>query len=939
MRHYLTTVFIICLTISGFGQNAPFQWAKKISGTDLELANDVEIDSNGNIILAGTFQGTTDFDPGTGTVNLTAYGYVDGFICKLDSSGKFVWAGKLTGNGEEEVKRIAIDKNQNIYTVGIFYDTADFDPGTGITKLISAGLYDVFICKFNSSGKLLWAKRIGSTGDDLGRDIAVANDGSVYITGAFKNRVDFNPGADSSFITSNGDFDAFLLKLDSSGNFVYAKTIGNNKPDDSWAITLDSKGYIIFGGYFWGTVDFDPNSGTAYMTATGTGTNIFMVKLDKSGNLVWNVRVGGDDSNILFGIKVDSANNVISTGLFRKQTDFDPSTNTYNLTSVTHSTYGPSWDVFVLKLSSSGKFIWANQIGNDEHEMVNDIDLSKSGEVYITGHFIGTVDFDPGSPTVKLTSKGLEDVYLQKTNANGTYGWAKQIGNTTSDYGNTVAIDKKETIVFAGAYSGTIDADPGNGTFNLGSSGGGTSEVFVVNLGPCKPTKTNISVSACNKYTWASTKLSYQNSGTYFDTLISKNNGCDSILVLNLTINKSTVSTENITACNSYTWNATNYTKSGTYRKTIKNSVGCDSTMTLNLTIQNSSTNYIKINECYQFTRGKNTYTSTGTYYDTLINKFGCDSIITLDITINKSSTANLNIQECKAFVFNGKTLTNSGIYYDTSINKNGCDSFITLNLTILPTIQSMVKVKTCGPYTWNGKTYSKNGTYDFTAKSHSGCDSTITLDLQVNSSTFSNINKEACFSYFWNNVFINKSGTYYDTLINSGGCDSIITLNLTIKTIDTDVAVNGSSLSAKESGAQYQWLDCDKNFSRISNANSQSFKVINDGNYAVEITKTGCVDTSICYQVTKGSVQSLHKLELAVIPNPNTGEFTIQLPSLFTNGVIYIYNNLGELLFVQKITETNAILINIKDFKPGVYSIKCNSDAGSTITRFEKFN
>ncbi len=249
-------------------------------------------------------------------------------------------------------------------------------------------------------------------------------------------------------------------------------------------------------------------------------------------------------------------------------------------------------------------------------------------------------------------------------------------------------------------------------------------------------------VSTCGSYTWTN-GTTYNTSGSYTQTLVNSV-GCDSVATLNLTILQPTSSTVTATACDTYTWaeNGTTYTTSGTYSvvSTGANAVGCDSTVILNLTINNSTTGTETVTECdsYVWAADGNTYTTSGTYTATLTNAVGCDSIVTLNLTINNSTTGFETVTECDSYVWaaDGNTYTTSGTYTATLTNAAGCDSVVTLNLTINNATTGSETASACDSYVWSadGNTYTTSGTYTATLTNAAGCDSTVTLNLTITS-------------------------------------------------------------------------------------------------------------------------------------------------------------------------------------------------------------
>jgi hypothetical protein len=206
----------------------------------------------------------------------------------------------------------------------------------------------VFVSKLDASGNFVWAKQFGGTGQSEGQSVAVDSAGNVYTTGYFDGTVDFDPGAGTTALTSAGDMDVFVSKLDASGNYVWAKSFGGSGADYAFSLAMNSAGNVYTTGYFDGTVDFDPGAGTTALTSAGS-IDVFVAKLDASGNYVWAKSFGGSGSDYALSLAVSSAGNVYTTGGFSDTVDFDPGAGTTNLTSAGVT------DVFVLKLDELGR--------------------------------------------------------------------------------------------------------------------------------------------------------------------------------------------------------------------------------------------------------------------------------------------------------------------------------------------------------------------------------------------------------------------------------------------------------------------------------------------------------------------------------------------------------------------------------------------------------
>ncbi|MBK8846295.1 MAG: T9SS type A sorting domain-containing protein [Bacteroidetes bacterium] len=251
------------------------------------------------------FYGTVDFDPNVGVFNLTAAYSYDCFILKIDSSGNLVWAKSIgrspsPGNGIG----IAVDKSGNVYSTGQFGGTFDFDPGTGVFHLTSKGSDDIYVLKLDALGNFVWAKSIGSSGQDIGLSIDVDSSGNAYTSGVFQGTADFDPGVGVFNLTVSSGYDIFVSKLNSSGNFVWAKSIknGNSGPYGFYGsgITVDdNKNAYLISPYSAASITF----GATIITNKGP-SDIFIAKLsndtitDPCANITCNINPGAFATNV-----------------------------------------------------------------------------------------------------------------------------------------------------------------------------------------------------------------------------------------------------------------------------------------------------------------------------------------------------------------------------------------------------------------------------------------------------------------------------------------------------------------------------------------------------------------------------------------------------------------------------------------------------------------
>ena len=464
-------LFFILLSITKIqAQNPDLKWAKTMGGTFSDQAKSVALDAAGNVYTTGSFQDVVDFDPNAGVFNLTSGGSFDIFVSKLDPSGNLIWA-KAIGNTSADVAYgIAVDASGNVHITGYFQGTVDFDPNAGTTNLTSTGAQDIFVTKLDTTGNLVWAKAMGDTGIDFGNGIAVDASSNVYTTGTFQGIADFDPNAGVFNLTSAGGFDIFVSKLNATGNLVRAKQMGSTGADIGQGIAADASGNVYTTGYFQGTVDFDPNAGTSNLTSGG-GNDIFVSKLDATGNLVWAKKMGSSGGDVGNSIIADVTGNVYTTGYFSGTTDFDPNAGVLNFTSV------GGFDIFISKLDVSGNFVWAKSMGGTTSDLGYSTVLDAAGNLYTTGYFEATVDFDPNAGVSNLTSVGAQDIFVSKLGVAGNLIWAKSMGGTTNDVGYGVAVDVSGNVYSTGYFQNTVDFDPNSGTSNITSVGG--QDIFV----------------------------------------------------------------------------------------------------------------------------------------------------------------------------------------------------------------------------------------------------------------------------------------------------------------------------------------------------------------------------------------------------------------------------------------------------------------------------
>lgn len=398
--------------------NGNLIWVRTFGASNyLNAANSIEVDNNGNVFIVGSCGAGTDFDPSPSTYTLGATGI---FVLKLDATGNLVWVKGMGGTTGTKAYDVELDIAGNVYLVGNFSNTVDFDPGVGTHTVSAAGSPYVFILKLDPSGDFVWLDTFGNgSGSPYASSISVEPSGNIVIGGRFSGTIDFDPSASTAYtLSALSGQSIFILKLNSSGSLVWANGLGDDTGYNGGGcrVNIDNIGDIYVTGDFTGTVDFISGVGNYTMNPNG-GSDMFLLKINSAGNFKWVKNVGGVYNDVCYSSCIDGSGGIYIVGSFKGTVDFDPGPSTLTLTSVASLTA----NLFTTKFDTSGNFKWVKSLnGNNFNYLGVDIKVASSGDVYTTGTFTGTLDFDPETSFSNITSNGDVDGFLQKMNQSVT---------------------------------------------------------------------------------------------------------------------------------------------------------------------------------------------------------------------------------------------------------------------------------------------------------------------------------------------------------------------------------------------------------------------------------------------------------------------------------------------------------------------------------------
>lgn len=482
-KFYFSALLIILFISKNTSAQPQYEFAYGLGSIGTEYVNSIAIDNDNNFYLAGSYSQSLDFDPSAYTTTLEPEGNDDAYFCKYDEFGQLVWGMSIGGNNADGVNEIFVDDAGNVYVAGYFAGTADLDPDLFAVNVTAVGDYDIFFAKYDNTGDFLWGGSIGGPDDEFCSGIGVDAAGNVYLTGGFQSTVDFDPYIiDEYEATSFGNYDGFLAKYSSDGNFIWVNAYGGVGIDYSTDMAIDNDGNILIGGAFEGTVPF---GGGNTLTAAGGAlyeTDPFFAKYDADGSIYWAKSIYGNPlsdayyPNYVIAMETDNENNVIVTGNFWVTADFDPGAGTAELTPVSGA------DTYIAKYDTDGNYMWAVNYCGITYENSNDIAVDAQNDIYVIGLFAesATVDFDPSEAgELFLESEGDYDIYLTKYSAGGDMLWAFNAGGTWADYGFALAVNDNFDIYCGGWYWSTVaDFYPGDGDATITHFDGGGEDIW-----------------------------------------------------------------------------------------------------------------------------------------------------------------------------------------------------------------------------------------------------------------------------------------------------------------------------------------------------------------------------------------------------------------------------------------------------------------------------
>jgi len=423
-------------------------WCTFAGGSDTDELTGIELFANGDQLVTG-YTASVNFPTGVGTVQTSNAGSYDALIMRLDSTGNRVWATYFGGtNFDASYHGVIVDGN--VYVSGST-NSANFPADSTAWQDSTAGSYDAWLLKLDSSGQKIWCTLFGGSGSDACYDIDADAAGNIYIGGSTTS-TNLPLAATTGFQTSwAGALDAWIAKFDSSGVPQWSTYYGGSGSEDVHALSVDASANVILCG---GTYSANfPTSPGAFQSLNNGVPDIYLIKMDSAGNRVFASMYGGTAAEDAFGLDTDAEGNIYAAG-FSQSLDFPmigPSFQNMN---------AGMYDVCLLKVTPAGDPVWTSYYGGAQDDNAYGL-FVRDSFMYVTGN-TQSAAFPVSTNAFQPNHAGITDAYFIKLDTAGASVSGSFFGGTSSDVGNAIAVDAQMAAYIAGStYSANLPATSG----------------------------------------------------------------------------------------------------------------------------------------------------------------------------------------------------------------------------------------------------------------------------------------------------------------------------------------------------------------------------------------------------------------------------------------------------------------------------------------------
>ena len=862
-----------------FGYSQTYAEIFKAAAFDRESEDRMgySVDISGNYAIIGTYGD----DYGALNPNMGS-----AYIFEKTGIEDWTFVQKINNSDQDDYDRFgwSVAIHGELAVIGAYAEDEDANDENTLSKAGS-----VYIFERGEDGvwteqqKLVASDR--TAGDEFGWSVDIF-DSTVVVGAHFEEHdasgLNYEYHAGSMYIFDRGVDGTWtqtqkIVPSDRADDHIYPE--GRPDPTDEDLSDLFGGSVAIWGDYIVAgshNHDYGPSGvGTGYLWNQGAAY-IF----ERSGG-VW-TEVAKIQSNIRkawdrFGYAVDIYSNLVVVGVYAEdESEFDaaPLMNAGGAYIFERDEFG-SWSQ-IQKLDAHDRTA-GDHFGRD---------VAIDGDRLVIGAEQEDLDGDFG-PGDSLSNAGA--AYIFEKDGDGVWAEVEKVApsdRSADDYfGEAVAIS--EYTVLAGAWQQDYDSVGEAYTEDAGAA-------YFFSAIVCETVHSDQELNICEGDSVIVGSSVYYTTGIYTDTLLTID-ACDSVVTTDLTMFPTLYEEQELFLCEgaSVTVGENTYDETGVYIDTLAAITGCDSIVTTNLTVYPVYDEEQELTICYgtSVTVGDNTYDASGTYEDVLETIHGCDSIVTTVLTVEPPITHEQEIDLCfgEVYEIGTSTYTESGTYEDTLSTDSGCDSIVTTILFIEDEILTEQDITLCAgeTLTVGESTYSESGEYEDILTAISGCDSTVITNLVILPA-------------------IAISIEFLDEITLQGG--------------DTEIETT-----------TFQWITCEP-FEEIDGATEQTYTATENGEYAVIITDGECIDTSDCVTVNSVGINTNEPINFVIYPNPNNGQFTIDVPS--ANGFqLTIMDNLGAVVYAAPLTK-NKTFINLDHLAKGIYFVQLSNGENRVIKK-----
>ncbi len=533
MKKILLFAGFIFALANSYGQR--LNWVIDNLPNTVGKTEDLKTDSHNHLYVASTFYNLFDPDGTQQPVApLAATGAYDSYIGKYNQSGQYLWGFVLGSDGDDFVRAIAVDNNDNVYATGNYYDTLDLNPSTSTNNVYpypGTFAYQLFVSKYDSSGNFQWGGSINSKQDAYVNDILNSGDGFIYVSGIIKDTTDFDL-SNNVFNINQAGFAGFIAKYNLNGQLVWVHLLKGNNGNEYCVVksmAVDNDYNLFVTGQNGDSVDVDPSANNYFIHAGNMANHVFVASYDSAGSFRWAFSFGGNvTSDIVKSIDVDDAGNCYISGLYYNRVDLDPGPD-----SLVFNSIGGNQDIFIASYTNNGNLRWGKRMYGNSLEGIGDV-KTDANDVYVTGTFAGRLDFDSSQTGFVMDNSASvsQDLFVARYDTSGNYHHAYVIGGNASDGVNELAIGSSQQNFIGGWFRDTVNFELG--ALNEKRFGGPNGAAFFASYNECNGATINAVDSICVGQTYSFGYLTLDTTGTYIQVL--KNVvGCDSVVTLNLT--------------------------------------------------------------------------------------------------------------------------------------------------------------------------------------------------------------------------------------------------------------------------------------------------------------------------------------------------------------------------------------------------------------------